>query len=76
MNLLAEFGKYIFNIVIVLIISTVIIIRFLIDSISRHKTFKKVVRGGRYEVVGRGVTNWYVEVVRTGRSIIFCVTKW
>ena len=40
-NLLSEFRKYIFNIVIVIIISTVIIIRFLIDSISRHKTFKK-----------------------------------
>ena len=41
MNLLSEFRKYIFNIVIVIIISTVIIIRFLKDSISRHKTFKK-----------------------------------
>ena len=63
-NLLLEFRKYIFNIVIVIIIPTVVIIRFLIDSISRHKTFKKVVRSGRYEVVG---TKWWVEVVRTGR---------
>ena len=52
MKLLLEFRKYIFNIVIVIIISTVIIIRFLIDSISRHRTLKKVVRSGRYEVVG------------------------
>ena len=39
------------------------------------KHLKNVVRSGRYEVVGRGGTNWKVEVVRTGRSIIFCGTK-
>ena len=38
--------------------TVVIIIRFLIDSISRNKTVKKMVRSCRYEVVGEGGTNW------------------
>ena len=41
MNLMPEFRKYLFNIVIVIIYLAVIITIFLIDSISRHKTFEK-----------------------------------
>ena len=54
MNLLSEFRKYIFNIFIV----NIYLLLLSNNSISRHKTLKKGVRSGKYEVVGRGGTNW------------------